>query len=59
MNEELYQLFTKTAFEDYVDTKDKYKKKSGWNMKKLQPLLNKNQITVEEFIRYAKERAGK
>lgn len=55
MNEEKFQEFKKQAFENYVDVDDQFKKKSGWNMEKLEPLLNEQNITVDEFIVYAKK----
>lgn len=55
MNEEKFQTFKNQAFENYVDVDDQFKKKSGWNMEKLEPLLNEQNITVDEFIAYAKK----
>lgn len=55
MNEEKFQEFKKQAFENYVDVDDQFKKKSGWNMEKLEPLLNEQNIIVDEFIAYAKK----
>lgn len=55
MNEEKFQEFKKLAFENYVDIDDQFKKKSGWNMDKLEPLLKEQNITVDEFIAYAKK----
>lgn len=55
MNEEKFKKFKKKAFEKYVDVDDQFKKKSGWNMDKLEPLLNEQNITVDEFITYAKK----
>ncbi|MGM0169881.1 hypothetical protein IGI39_004908 [Enterococcus sp. AZ135] len=55
MNEEKFQEFKKQAFENYVDFDDQFKKKSGWNMDKLEPLLKEQNITVDEFIAYAKK----
>lgn len=55
MNEEKFQEFKKLAFENYVDVDDQFKKKSGWNMDKLEPVLAEQNISVGNFIEYAKK----
>lgn len=54
MNLQLLHEIREKTLENYTDVEDGFKKKSGYNMDKLTTILDSKNITIEEFIEFAK-----
>lgn len=56
MNNDLWILCKEKAYESYIDVNDHFAKKFGWHIDKLQPILDKHNVTLDEFTEYAKQK---
>lgn len=56
MNNKLWMLCKEQAYESYIDINDHFSKKFGWHIDKLQSILDKHNVTLDEFIDYSKQK---